>query len=98
MRRAAIVSPVRTGVGKFLGSLQSVPAEDLAAAVIRETVERSGIDPSYIEDVSFAQSYSNSEAPCIAGLDWRLDCHWKVPDFSRTVVAAVDSKPSPLLP
>lgn len=84
MRRAAIVSPVRTGVGKFLGSLQSVPAEDLAAAVIRETVARSGIDPGVIEDVSFAQSYSNSEAPCIgrwAGLAAGLPL--EVPGFQQ---------------
>ena len=84
MRRAAIVSPVRTGVGKFLGSLQSIPAEDLAAAVIRETVERSGIDPNSIEDVSFAQSYSNSEAPCIgrwAGLAAGLPL--EVPGFQQ---------------
>ena len=84
MRRAAIVSPVRTGVGKFLGSLQSVPAEDLAATVIRETVERSGIDPAAIEDVSFAQSYSNSEAPCIgrwAGLAAGLPL--EVPGFQQ---------------
>lgn len=65
MRRAAIVSPVRTGVGKFLGSLQALPAEALAASVIAETVRRSGIDPARIDDVSFAQSYANSEAPCI---------------------------------
>jgi acetyl-CoA C-acetyltransferase len=65
MRRAAIVSPVRTGVGRFLGSLQSVPAETLAARVIKEVVARSGVDPERIDDVSFAQSYANSEAPCI---------------------------------
>ncbi len=65
MRRAAIVSPVRTGVGKFLGSLQSLPAETLAAGVIKEVVKRSGMDPEQIDDVAFAQSYSNSEAPCI---------------------------------
>ncbi|MEM7020516.1 MAG: acetyl-CoA C-acetyltransferase [Pseudomonadota bacterium] len=65
MRRAAIVKPVRTGVGKFLGTLQSVPAEELAATVIKETVQRSGIDPGRIEDVVLAQSYANSEAPCI---------------------------------
>lgn len=65
MRRAAIVSPVRTGVGKFLGSLQPLPAETLAATVIKEVVSRSGIDAEHIDDVSFAQSYSNSEAPCI---------------------------------
>ena len=64
-RRAAIVSPVRTPVGKYLGALKDVPAETLAAHVVREAVRRSGIDPMLIEDVVFAQSYANSEAPCI---------------------------------
>jgi acetyl-CoA C-acetyltransferase len=65
MKRVAIVSPVRTAVGGFGGALRPVPAEDLAATVIRALVERSGVDPTKIEDVAFAQSYSNSEAPCI---------------------------------
>jgi acetyl-CoA C-acetyltransferase len=65
MRRAAIVSPVRTAVGTFGGSLRPLMAEDLAATVIRAVVERSGIDPERIEDVAFAQSYGNSEAPAI---------------------------------
>lgn len=65
MRRAAIVSPLRTPVGKFLGSLQALPAERLAAAAIRAVVDRTGIDPALIEDVVMAQSYANSEAPCI---------------------------------
>ena len=65
MRRAAIVTPLRTPVGKFLGSLQSLPAESLAAAVLRALVERTKIDPARIDDVVFAQSYANSEAPCI---------------------------------
>jgi acetyl-CoA C-acetyltransferase len=65
MRRAAIVSPVRTPVGAFGGALRSVPVEDLAGPVITAVVERSGIDPERIEDVAFAQSYANSETPCI---------------------------------
>ena len=65
VRRAAIIAPVRTPVGKYLGSLKDLPAEILAAHVVRETVKRSGIDPALIEDVVFAQSYANSEAPCI---------------------------------
>ncbi|GAB2972198.1 acetyl-CoA C-acetyltransferase [Nocardioides montaniterrae] len=64
-RRVAIVSPLRTAVGAFGGALRPVPAEDLAAAILRALVERSGIDPARIEDVAFAQSYANSEAPCI---------------------------------
>ncbi len=65
MRRAAIVSPVRTGVGKFLGTLSTVPAETLAAEVTKATLERSGLAPDRVDDIVFAQSYANGEAPCI---------------------------------
>lgn len=65
LRRVAIVGPVRTAVGGFGGTLRPVPAEQLAADVIRALVDRTGVDPARIEDVAFAQSYANSEAPCI---------------------------------
>lgn len=65
MRRAAIVSPLRTPVGTFGGALRDVPVEDLAAAVVRAVVSRSGVDPERIDDVVFAQSYANSEVPCV---------------------------------
>ena len=65
MRRAAIVAPVRTAVGAFGGGLKSVAAEHLCAAVVQEVLKRSAIDPARIEDCVFAQSYANSETPCI---------------------------------
>lgn len=65
MRRAAIVSPVRTPVGKFLGSLSSIPAGELGAIVIKALMERTGCDPERVDDVIFAQGYGNGEAPCI---------------------------------
>ena len=65
MRRAAIVSPLRTPVGKYQGALQSFNAEDLGALVIRALVDRSGNDPERIEEVIFAQGYPSGEAPCI---------------------------------
>ena len=65
MRRAAIVSPLRTPVGAFGGALRELPVEDLAAIVVKAVIERSGIDPQRIDDVSLAQSYANSETPCI---------------------------------
>ena len=65
MRRAAIVSPLRTAVGAFGGSLRPLPANRLAATILKALVERSGIDPARIDDVVMAQSYSNSEAPCL---------------------------------
>jgi acetyl-CoA C-acetyltransferase len=63
--RAAIVAPLRTPIGRFLGTLTPLPGERLAAHVISAVVERSGIDPARIDDVVLAQSYANSEAPCI---------------------------------
>lgn len=65
MRRAAIVSPVRTAVGAFGGSLRPVPVEELAATVIRAVLARSGLDPARIDDVVVAQSYVNGETPCV---------------------------------
>src|ERR1700744_75686 len=65
MRRAAIVAPVRTPVGTFGGSLRNVPVESLTNAVIQAILQRTRIDPARIDDVVFAQSYANSETPCI---------------------------------
>jgi len=65
MRQAFIVSPLRTPIGNFGGSLRPVPVEELAATVVRQVVQRSGIDPARIDDTVFAQSYANSETPCV---------------------------------
>ncbi|MEO7135571.1 MAG: acetyl-CoA C-acyltransferase, partial [Vicinamibacterales bacterium] len=64
MKRAAIVSPLRTPTGAFGGALRSIPVEQLGAAVARAVVEKSRLDPARIEDVVFAQSYTNGETPC----------------------------------
>jgi acetyl-CoA C-acetyltransferase len=65
MRRAAIVSPVRTAVGGFGGSLKSVSVEDLGATVAKAIVKNTQIDPALIEDLVFAQSYASGETPCV---------------------------------
>ncbi len=64
MRRAAIVSPLRTAIGAYGGGLRGVPVEELGATVARAVVARTGLDPALIEDVVFAQSYTNGETPC----------------------------------
>ena len=65
MRRAAIVSPLRTAVGGYGGALRSIPVEKLAATAIEAVIERSRIDPARIEDVIFSQGYPNGETPCL---------------------------------
>jgi acetyl-CoA C-acetyltransferase len=66
LRRAAIVAPIRTAVGKFQGGLASLTAGDLGAVILKALVARTKIDPEKIDDVIFAQGYGNGEAPCIA--------------------------------
>lgn len=65
MRRAAIVAPLRTPVGTFGGSLRPLAVEVLGAHVVNAILQRTGLDPSRIDDIVFAQSYANSETPCV---------------------------------
>src|ERR1035437_4566475 len=51
LREAWIVAALRTPFGRYGGALASVRPDDLAAAVIRAVVERTGIDPTLVEDV-----------------------------------------------
>jgi acetyl-CoA C-acetyltransferase len=65
LRRAAIVSPIRTAVGKFQGALAPLQAGDLGAVILKALVERTKLDPERIDDVIFAQGYASGEAPAI---------------------------------
>ncbi|MEL7485226.1 MAG: acetyl-CoA C-acyltransferase [Planctomycetota bacterium] len=60
-RRAAVVAALRTPVGRYGGSISSVRPDDLAAHVIRAAVERSGVDPSTIDDVYFGAANQSGE-------------------------------------
>jgi 3-oxoadipyl-CoA thiolase len=51
MRRAVIVSAVRTPIGRHGGALASVRPDDLAAVVLQSAVERAGVEPSTVDDV-----------------------------------------------
>lgn len=51
MREAVIIEAVRTPVGKRNGLLSGIRAEELAAKVLQEVVERAGISPDMVEDV-----------------------------------------------
>ncbi len=68
MREVAIVSPVRTPVGRFGGTLKDIPAEDLGALIVREVVSRSGVDPERIDEVVLGHGYSSGENPAIGRL------------------------------
>ena len=82
MRGVAIVAPVRTAVATFGGGLRGVSAADLASLVIKESVERSGIDPARLDDVILGCGYPSGENPAIgrlAGL--KADLPIEVPGY-----------------
>ena len=51
MEEVVVVSGVRTAIGRFQGGFAETPASDLAAAVIKASVERAGIDPVNVDQV-----------------------------------------------
>jgi acetyl-CoA acyltransferase len=53
VREAVIVEAVRTPIGKRNGSLSDVHPVDLSAHVLRELINRTGVDPEQIDDVQW---------------------------------------------
>lgn len=51
MREPVIVSAVRTPIGSFMGSLSTVPAPKLGAAVIAEALKRAGLRGEQVDEV-----------------------------------------------
>ncbi|WP_341318226.1 thiolase family protein [Paraburkholderia sp. IMGN_8] len=50
-REVVICNPVRTPIGAFGGSLKDVPATELGAIAVRETLHRSGLDAAALASV-----------------------------------------------
>jgi acetyl-CoA C-acetyltransferase len=51
MNDVVIVSAVRTPIGRFAGTLSAIRPDDLAALVIKEALDRAGVDPAEVEEV-----------------------------------------------
>ena len=65
IRDAFICEPIRTPVGKFGGGFRDLSAQALGAAAVDGLMQRSGIPPSAVEDVLFAQCYPSMNAPAL---------------------------------
>ena len=62
MREVAVVSAVRTAVGKAKkGTLKDTRPDDLLAWVLNAAVERAGVDPSSIEDIVVGTAMPEAE-------------------------------------
>jgi 3-oxoadipyl-CoA thiolase len=51
MRDVVICAPLRTPIGRFTGGLSTVRPDDLLAKTFAAVIERTGIDPSLVDDV-----------------------------------------------
>jgi acetyl-CoA C-acetyltransferase len=77
MRRAAIVSPLRTAVGGFGGTLKTLKMENLGTIVLQALAERTGVDLARIDDVIFGHAYGSGEAPAL-GRWCALNAGWPI--------------------
>ena len=50
-RDVVITGCCRTASGRFLGGLSSLLPQDLGGVVIKDAVERSGIEPDHVDEV-----------------------------------------------
>ncbi|WP_311968953.1 acetyl-CoA C-acetyltransferase [Pseudomonas baltica] len=55
MQDVVIVAATRTAVGSFQGALAHIPAVDLGAAVIRQLLAQTGLDPALVDEVILGQ-------------------------------------------
>ncbi len=60
-RQPVIAGALRTPIGRHGGALSRVRPDDLAALVLSELVERTGIDPAVIDDVYFGAANQAGE-------------------------------------
>lgn len=51
MREVVIVSAVRTAIGSFMGALSNTPATELGAIVIKEALNRAGVQGEQVDEV-----------------------------------------------
>ncbi len=66
MENVYIMGAVRTAIGKYGGSLKSVPAHQLGALVVREALNRSGVADNLVDEVILGEVRQSTEASNIA--------------------------------
>jgi acetyl-CoA C-acetyltransferase len=100
MSDIVVVSACRSPIGSFGGSLKDVQAPDLAAQVMREAINRAGIEPSFIGDVRLGNCLEPPKALNIARVAALLaDVPYTVPavTVNRVCTSAMEAAVSGIL-
>ena len=66
MEKVAILSAVRTPIGRYMGILRDIPAYDLGALVLNEAAKRARVESAWVDEVAMGQCYQNGEYVNIA--------------------------------
>lgn len=79
MGEVVILEGARTPIGKLGGSLHTIPAVELGAIVIKESLMRAGISPNLVEEVLMgmvlqggAGQIPSRQAAHLAGIPWHV--------------------------
>lgn len=71
--QAFLVGGVRTPVGRYGGALSTVRPDDLAALVVKELVDRTGVDPAMVDEVILGNANgAGEENRNVARMAWLL--------------------------
>lgn len=62
MKEAVIIDGVRTAIGKMGGTLSAFRPEELAAFALRGLLDKTGIDPSIVDDILIGHACTNNAA------------------------------------
>jgi acetyl-CoA C-acetyltransferase len=77
LEKVFIVSGVRTPIGRFGGTLRSIPVYKFAAIVLNEAIRRAGIEAESVDEVVMGHAYQNGE--CANGARMALlEAGWPV--------------------
>ncbi len=68
MKEVVILGAARTVGGQFGGSFQGLTAPELGAAVVREAIKRSGIEPEAVDQTVFGNAWQAGVGPNAARL------------------------------
>jgi acetyl-CoA C-acetyltransferase len=78
-----LAAPVRTPIGKFGGALAPLSAADLGTAAAQAALERSGLDPTAIDQVVFGHARQAGGGPNTARqIAWRAGVPQERPAFT----------------
>ncbi|GAB3618918.1 thiolase family protein [Glutamicibacter endophyticus] len=73
MTEAFLVGGSRTAVGRYGGALSTVRPDDLAAATIKDVIDKAGIDPALVDEVILGNANgAGEENRNVARMSWLL--------------------------